>query len=159
MAGDNQAPPKPERSVRAALNPEVANEIAITSTNEFKSMLDLDLSTLDPNFTYRFANVAPLKVARWKARGYVVVDAIKEPNIRNAVGDAPEAEDGTYRVGDLVLMKVPKTRRAARRRALAKQRDERLKGPVKQFRSKAKKRGRRYSTGVEVITKKDITKE
>jgi hypothetical protein len=155
MAGDNKASPRVERGIRAALNPEVANEIVINSTNEFQSMLDLDLSTLDPNFTYRFANVAPLKVARWKARGYTIVDATQESGIRNAVGDAPEAEDGTYRVGDLVLMKVPKTLRKARRRALAKKRDQRLKGPEKQFRHQARKKGRRYSTPVEVITDKE----
>src|SRR5690348_16466104 len=75
---------------------------------ELGSLTELDPESLDKAFEYRWVLRAPLKVARMKARGYVIVDPAVEPDIKNAVGESPTVADGTYSIADVILMKLPR---------------------------------------------------
>ena len=115
------------------------------------SMLELDPSTLDPNFKYRWVNAASLKLARARAKGYRTVDAEVE-TIKNAVGDSPEAEGGVYRVGDVILMKTPIATYKSRRKVIRRKTDARLKGPEKKFRREAQQHSESYGEPIEVVS-------
>lgn len=133
---------------------EVVQDLQVEARN-LAGLTELDMSTLDSNYTYRWVNSAPLKVARARANGYVMVDSSEE-EILNAVGESPEAEDGTYRVGDCVLMKIKKLPYKARRKAVQRTTKSRLKGPTKKFQNKAESSARqRGLDNIEVITDKE----
>lgn len=130
-------------------------EVEVTDQSlELSSLVELDPSTLDPAYNYRWAHKTPLKVARLRAKGYEIVKP-EEVEIKNAVGDSPESEDGTYTVGDLVLMRCKKQIHRARRHKIAKKTTQRLKGPEKKFRRTAKEKGRARGLDIEVITDKE----
>lgn len=118
------------------------------------SLSQLDSRTLNPKFVYRFVHKSSLKVARAKARGYVIVKP-EEETILNAVGDSPEAEDGTYTIGDVVLMKCPKDVHRARRHHTKRKTDARLGAQKKKFSRTAKQAARRAGVDIEVITDKE----
>lgn len=119
------------------------------------SMLELDLTSQDPHFKYRWVNVAPIKVARARGKGYKFVEP-DEDLIRTLVGESPDAEDGRIRVADVVLMKCPKPVHRERRVAVAKRTKDRLTAPKRKFKREATARGiERYNTPVEVITNKE----
>jgi hypothetical protein len=117
------------------------------------TLSQLDPDTLDPKFVYRFVHKSSLKVARARAKGYVIVVPAEE-KILNAVGDSPEAEDGTYTVGDVVLMKCAKDTHRSRRHHVKRKTDARLKGPEKKFRKTVKQAGAQRGLAIEVITDK-----
>lgn len=121
---------------------------------ELATLTDLDQSLLDPNFTYRWVHKSGLKIGRQRARGYVIVKPSEE-EILNAAGEAPEAADGTYTIGDVVLMKIKKIDHRARRHAQKRKTDKRLKGPVRKFKREARSKTDRAGQRVEVITTKD----
>lgn len=123
------------------------------------TLVELDLSTLDPGFTYRWVNKSQLKVARAKAKGFKIVDPAEDEGIHNLFGDDIEAQDGTYTVGDVVLMKMPKERHKARRHMVRRKTDQRLKGPVKKFRKVARDVSESRGQRIEVITNKDPERE
>lgn len=128
--------------------------VSVESREHMGSMLELDVSCLDPNFKYRWVNVAPVKVSRAKAKGYVPVDP--DEDIQNLVGDSPDTEDGRVRVGDLILMKAPKALYKARRKKLAETTKSRLRGQKRKFKAEAQVKGQeRYRIPVEVITDKE----
>lgn len=144
------ANPDPERNP----NQEVP-QVSVESREHMGSMLDLETSILDPKFKYRWVNIAPLKVARAKAKGYIFVDPDEE-EIRNLVGDSPDTEDGRVRVGDVVLMKVPTAKHRERRKRLNERTKTRLVGPKKKFKRQAQVEGQqRYGQAVEVITDRE----
>jgi hypothetical protein len=99
------------------------------------TLTELDPSTLDPGYVYRWVHKLPLKVARAKAKGYELVKPSEE-QILNVVGDSPEAEDGTYTLGDVVLMRVKKLTESSTRRLRSFRRKRRL--LVKSAESKSK---------------------
>lgn len=118
------------------------------------TLTELDMSTLDPGYIYRWVYKAPLKAARARARGYEIVDPAEEA-IKNAVGDSPEAEDGTYTIGDVVLMRCKKPIHRERRHANKRKTDQRLKGPERKFRKEVKTVGSQRGLDIEVITDKE----
>lgn len=134
-------------------------EVTVESREDaMRSLLDLDPSTLDRGFKYRWVYKASLKVARKKAKGYTVVNPSTEPGIKNLVGDSPDiAEDGTYTVMDVVLMRCPKSVHKARRKRVKERTDDRIRGPVRKYKATAKKlgRSRRLSAPVKVITNEE----
>lgn len=133
--------------------PKEAPQLKVESLENMGSMLELDLSALDPNFVYRWVHRSNLKIARAKARGYRVVLADDEV-VKNVVGDSPETSDGTFQVGDVILMKTPRDIHKGRRVANRKRADRRLKGPVRKFRENAREASTNYSESIEVITDK-----
>lgn len=132
---------------------EVLGEIEVYS-RELATLTDLDVDKLDPNYSYRWVHKSGLKIGRQRARGYVVVDPAKE-EILNAAGESPESADGTYTIGDVILMKIKKIDHRARRHAQKRKTDKRLKGPVRSFKRKAREKVDRAGQRVEVITTKD----
>lgn len=135
-----------------------APQIEVTD-RELGTLVELDPATLDPKFQYRWVHKTPLKVSRHKAKGYVLVDPAEEEDIKNVVGDSPEAEDGTYTIGDVVLMKIDKTHYKARRHAVKRKADQRLKGPSKKFKRDTKAAAARRGVDIEVITDKEPKEE
>lgn len=135
------------RQQQEALDIEVQNR-------ELSTLLELDLKSLDPKYIYRWAYKSPLKVARQRARGYVIVNPAEE-KILDAVGESPEAADGTYTLGDVVLMKILKEEYRARRHAQKRRTDKRLKGPTRKFKRTAQGKTDRSGQPVEVITNKE----
>lgn len=130
-------------------------EVEVQS-RELSTLTELAPDTLDSDYVYRLVHKSPLKVSRARARGYVIVD----PNIEEikilATGQSPEAADGTYTIGDTILMKLRKVEYRARRIASKKKTDKRLKGPVRKFKRTAQEKVQgRYNQSVEVISKKD----
>lgn len=128
-------------------------EVEVQS-RELGTLIELDPKTLDPKFEYRWVHKSGLKIARQRARGYVIVDPVEE-KITNLVGESPEAADNTYTIGDVVLMKIKKLEHRARRHGQKKRTDKRLKGPVRKFRKDAAGKRTRSGERVEVITNKD----
>lgn len=147
----------PEHSTRHFDAPRVTNlsqevpQLQVESLEHLGSMLELDVRLLDPNFKYRWVHKSPIKVARAKSKGYKFCDPDSE-DIKNVVGDSPEAEDGTITVGDLVLMRTPRTLYKARRKRIRIKGQQRLKGPIRKFRKEAQKASARYAEPVRVIT-------
>jgi len=146
----------PRSSVITNFNPE---SISIESIEHMGSNLDLDPRSLERGYRYRWVYRAPVKVSRAKARGYAVVDPASHQPIMNFAGDILQpVEDGTITVGDVVLMRTPEQHYRGRRKLLRKKTGEKLKGPTKSFKEKAKQekqRNRRLSENIEVITNKD----
>jgi len=145
------ANPDPTRRPRTK---EATPHIEIESQDFLGSMLELDLSKLDPNFQYRWVHKSNLKVARAKAKGFVIVNANDEA-ISNVVGDSPDEVDGTFTVGDVVLMKCPKSLHRARRQRIKAKVDKRLKGPERKFRKEVQEKSLHFSEQIEVITDKE----
>lgn len=135
--------PKPRR--QEALN------LQVESLENLGSMLELDPSTLDPNFKYRWVNENNLKLARARAKGYRPVDPEIE-EVKNAVGDSPEVVGGVYKVGDVVLMRTPISTYRGRRQKIAQKRDRRLKGPVRKFKREAQEQSERRGERIEVVS-------
>lgn len=134
---------------------DVVPTVNVESREHMGSMLELDLEQLDRAFKYRWVNVAPLKVARARAKGYVFVDP-NEEDIRNLVGDSPDIADGRVRVGDVILMKCSRNLHRDRRKRVADRTKTRLSGPKRKFKREANVRGvERYGQAVEVITDKE----
>lgn len=121
---------------------------------ELGTMLEINPKYLDPKFTYRWVHKSNLKIARQKARGYVIVSPAEE-KILDANGESPEAEDGTYTLGDVVLMKILRDEYRARRHAQKRKTDTRLKGPTRKFKRTAQGKTDRSGQPIEVITNKE----
>lgn len=153
--------PNPTGGIRIA-NPDAQRDaekevptVQVEAREQMGSMLDLDVEKLDPKFKYRWVNVAPLKVARAKAKGYVLVDPDEE-EILNQVGDSPDTDDGRVRVGDVILMKCPRVVHRERRKRVAERTKTRLGSPKRKFKREAQVRGsQRYGVPVNVITDKE----
>lgn len=151
----SQSAPNLGTDVRPTKQTEGLDGLTVQS-RELSTLADLDPSTLDKKAQYRFVYKSPLKLARAKARGYVVVDPLEEDGIRNLAGEPMEvASDGTYTVGDTVLMKISKVAYRAREKKKKRKTDMRLKGPTKGFKKKAREQGSVRGQDIEVITKKD----
>lgn len=129
---------------------EVTN-LQVESLENLGSMLELDASTLDPNFKYRWVNENNLKQARARAKGYRAVDPETE-EVKNAVGDSPEVVGGVYKVGDVILMKTPIATYRARRVKINQKRDRRLKGPERKFRKEVKEQSELRGETIEVVS-------
>ena len=153
---DPFAPLTPEQVRKFKEEPRSPREgLSVESIDNLGSGLDLDPETLDPAYNYRWTHKSPKKMARARAKGYRLVDPALESGICTVGGESPEtATDGTYTVGDVVLMKVPKSTHKKRRKAIAKRRDDRLRGPERKFRREAQAASSRLTTPVEVITTK-----
>lgn len=134
-------------------SPKEVPEIEVYS-RELSTLTDLNPDSLDPNFNYRWVHKSALKISRQRARGYTIVKPSEE-DILNAAGEAPEAADGTYTIGDVILMKIKKTDFRARKHAQKRKTDKRLKGPVRKFKRDAREKGASRGQIVEVITTKD----
>lgn len=119
------------------------------------TQLELDPSTLDPAYVYRWVRKVPLKMARQKVKGYEIVVPADDEGIRNVFGDSPEAEDGTYTMGDVVLMRCKKQSHKARRHAVKRRTDQRLRGPEKKFRRESDEIAQKRGIDIEVITDKE----
>jgi len=141
-------------STRQTRTKEAKPQIEVESQDFLGWMLELDLSKLDPNFQYRWVQKTNLKVARAKAKGYVVVKPDEE-DIANVVGDSPDAVDGTFTVGDVILMKCPRSLHRSRRQRIKTKVDRRLKGPERKFRKDAQEKSLHFSEPIEVITDKE----
>lgn len=139
----------------AATRPQTTEALDIeVKSRELGTLLEIDPSLLDPKYTYRWVHKSNLKIARQKARGYIIVNPAEE-KILDAAGESPEAEDGTYTLGDVVLMKILKDEYRARRHAQKRKTDTRLKGPVRKFKRSAASKTDRSGQRVEVITNKE----
>lgn len=137
--------------------PEVP-QVEVTS-RELGTLTELDPQTLMKGFEYRWVHKSPLKVARAKARGYTIVDANVE-ELKNAVGESPDiAADGTFTLGDVVLMKIDRLGLRARKIAQKRRTDKRLKGPVRKFKRDTSAKRTRSGEAIEVITNKDPEQE
>lgn len=116
---------------------------------ENPSLLDLDKSTLDPNFEYRFVYKSNTRIARTKAKGYVKVDPDQE-EITNTVGDKLEVDaDGFYAVGDTVLMKCRREKFEARKERDVDLTNSRLKAAKRKFKREARAAGTTTKLGKE----------
>jgi hypothetical protein len=120
--------------------------VRVVENRNVEGMLDLDPSTLDPDFHYKWVNDSPLRVARHRMRGYVPVMA--EEGVRTVV-DVDTDVDGVLRVGDTILMKCPKERVRQRDENHRRLSESRLAAPKKKFLSEAEK------LGVEIVTDRD----
>ena len=129
--------------------------VSVESRENLGSMLELDISGLDPKYNYRWVHKSPLKVARAKAKGYRFVDP-ENTDVKNVFGDSPEtAADGTITVGDVVLMFSDKNLYKARKRKQRAKSEARLKGPERKFRKEAEQASQIRGERVEVITDKE----
>lgn len=137
--------------------PEEVPQVEVRS-RELGTLTELDPDSLEKGYTYRWVHKSGLKVARARARGYRIVDPTSE-TILNAVGESPEAADGTYTLGDVVLMRIKTLDFRARRKAKKIKTDKRLKGPIRKFRRTAQETGAKRGEQIEVITTKDPQKE
>lgn len=140
--------PDAERDER---RPRELPSVEVEDLESMGTMIELNQEDLDPNFKYRWVNFTGIKMARAKAKGYSFVDPNSE-EIRNAVGDSPEVKDGKFVVGDVVLMRCPRTTHAARRRRLQKKGERRLKAVERKFRREAEAASTKFSEPVQVIT-------
>lgn len=139
----------------AAIRPQPKEDFNIeVQSRELGTLLEIDPKYLDPKYTYRWVHKSNLKIARQRARGYVMVIPAEE-KILDANGESPEAEDGTYTLGDVVLMKILKDEYRARRHAQKRKTDTRLKGPARKFKRTAQSKTDRSGQPVEVITNKE----
>lgn len=89
---------------------------------EDESLMQLDPTTMDPDYKYRFAYNEPNRLARLRARGYEFVMMDDEEKLRDPLVGKTSTE-GYLSVGDTVLMRCPK-RRYDRRRERIKQTTE-----------------------------------
>lgn len=133
---------------------EAAAEVSVTS-RDLSTLTELDLASLDPKFEYRWVHKSPFKVARAKARGYVIVRPEEEEGILSVVGDSPEASDGTFSIGDVILMKLAKAEHRARRHMVARKTTARLKAPTKKFKKDAAAASEQRGQVIEVITDRE----
>lgn len=127
----------------------------VTSIDNLSSGLELNPAGLDNNYQYRWVHKSPGKVARAKAKGYRICTPATDPEVQSAIGDPLDTSDGTYTVGDVVLMRVPKANHQQRRKNIKRHTDERLKGPKRKFRGEARNASHRLSEPVQVITTKE----
>lgn len=136
-------------------------ELNIQSVENLGSNLDLDPSSLERGYRYRWVYRAPVKVSRAKARGYRIVDPATHKKIRNFASDVlTPSEDGTITVGDVVLMRVPEEHYRGRRKEIRRRTKDRLTGKGREenrFKAKARETARRakLSEQVKVITDED----
>lgn len=138
--------------------PKEIPQVQVEDLEQMGTLTELDTSGLDQNFKYRWVVTIGIKMARAKARGYVFVDPTEE-EIRNAIGDAIEIRDGHYVIGDVVLMKCPRTTHAARRKRLQKKGERRLRSPERKFRKDADAASSKFSEPIQVITTEGDDKE
>ena len=144
------ANPDPQRNPRQEVP-----DVTVESREYVPSLLELADDCKDPAFKYRWVNVAPLKIARAKAKGYVVVDP-NEEEIRNLVGESPGDDGGVYRMMDVILMKCPRTTHKSRRQRVAEKTKTRLGNQKRKFKKQARSLGeQRYNVPVQVITDKE----
>jgi hypothetical protein len=146
-----------EATVASNSQPKEVPQVEVTS-RELGTLTELDPQFLDKAFEYRWVHKSQLKVARARARGYVIVDPNTE-EIKNAVGDSPDAVDGTYTLGDVVLMKIKRLDFRARKINQKRRTDKRLKGPVRKFKRDTSAKRTRSGEAIEVITNKDPEQE
>jgi hypothetical protein len=131
-------------------------QLEVEDLNQMGSLLDLDMRTLDKNYTYKFVNrSANIKMARAKQKGYIFVDPEREPDIKTQVGESPDIQDGRYVVGDTVLMRCPRAKERARNKAKRKRALDRLGSQVRRFKKTADKVSQDLGEPVEVITDKE----
>ena len=140
--------PDPERDER---RPKEPPQIEVESLESLGTLIELDPESLDPGYKYRWVAMVGIKIARAKAKGYIYVNAADE-GIANRVGEMPDVKDNHFIVGDVVLMKCPRSTHAARRRRLQKKGEQRLKAPERKFRKEAEAVGSKFSEPVQVIT-------
>jgi hypothetical protein len=127
-------------------------ELRVLDDSDKFSILDLDESTLDPERHYRWGRADPNRIARLKAKGYIIEEVPEEEDqrIRNKLGEvAGDTTDGTYRLGDLILMSTKKVYNRVRRVRVRRLTKERIGEAKKKFKKLARK------ARVEVITDKE----
>jgi hypothetical protein len=135
-------------------SPAPLNNLEITA-RDLANLIEIDVQRLDPAFKYRLVHKSRMKVGRRRAMGYITVDPDME-EIFHVSGERVEpAADNTYTFHDLVLMKVPRPEYRQRRKALQRRTEERLGGPKKAFKRKARSMRDRAGNEVEVITTKE----
>jgi hypothetical protein len=120
-------------------------DIRVSARAGFEDAFQLDKSSLEKGWEYRFCHKNPTQIARRKAQGYRVVDPKKEV-IKNFAGDRVHVDaDNTYTVGDTILMKCPSNIHTARRTLRNAQAVTRLASDrealVTGFRERARKAG------------------
>lgn len=104
---------------------------------EMQGLIDVD--TLDTKtYYYRLVQDRPQNMARKRVKGYEPVLA-EEEGVKLLTGEV--SADGLIRDGDTVLMRIPKARRLAGRKKLAKFTEDRLSAPVQNFVKKTKGAG------------------
>lgn len=172
MSSESVSPPdQPETKPGSMRNPQaprltsILNEetaLSIESYSHMGSNLDLDPRSLESGYKYRWVFRAPAKVSRAKAKGYAVVNPATHPKkIRNFAGEElVPVEDGTFTVGDVVLMRTRKDLYLGRRKKLKLRTKEKLDGQVGEFKNKAKREAKRakLSQGIRTITNEDEEK-
>lgn len=127
---------------------------------ELAQITDIDLSSINPDYVYRWVHKSQRKISRKRAVGWEIVVPADEPDIRNTLGDPLEEDaDGTYTLGDVVLMRIRKVQHRARRHAVKRHTDQRLRGPERKFKREARDRGAERGLSIEVITDKDVTED
>ncbi len=131
--------------------------VGVNAREGFQVLLELDPSSLAPDFEYRFVLKHPQQVARRRAQGYTVVDPSRE-EVRNFSGEKVHIEaDGTYTEGDCVLMKVPKHIHGYRRQARAARADGLLASETQHMKQTFVRSAVKH--GVEVITTREPGRE
>jgi len=119
-------------------------------------IVEIDTERLMKRYKYRLVHKSRLKFSRAKSNGYVIVNPEEEVIYSAVTGEPIEpAEDGTYTLGDTVLMKILLDRYRQRRKAKKVKTDERLRGPKRRFKAKARGLRDRAGNEIEVITNLD----
>lgn len=99
----------------------------------------LDQESLDPEMHYRFFNTSQTRIARARALGYRVVK--RSDGVLTLWDQEDDDSTDTIVHGDRVLMMIPKEKYDTRRRRKSNIARERLSGPARSFRSKARRAG------------------
>lgn len=117
--------------------------VSTDDRRDMESVLQLDESTLDPSFNYRWVKDEPQRIARHKMKGYVVVS--QDEGVRTMI-ELDQASDGVVRIGDTILMKCPRARYEERQRQNDLLTNARLQTNDQEVRRRAAKHGVRVIT-------------
>lgn len=104
----------------------------------------LDADSLDPEMHYRFFHTSQTRIARARSLGYRTVDKVRD-GVKTLWDQEDDDSTGTIVHGDRILMMIPKDKYDSSRRRKSNLAKERLSGPARSFRSKAKRAGVRIA--------------
>lgn len=98
------------------------------------------LEEKDPEYRYRFVQNRPGNIARKKSRGYEFVRADEE-DVRPLFDHDHKRGDGLIHFADTILMRIPKGKQEARRRAKRQRAIQMLQRPSRTMKDAARDHG------------------
>ena len=119
--------------------------VAKTLSDPGADMGELDESTLNPDFDYRWVHNSPAKIYKRLGRGWTFVRK-SEDNVEKVYESPEEGADDFVRSGDRVLMKIQKDIHSIQKKRIAAVTKSRLGSPKGDFRKKARQAGTKAST-------------